>query len=890
MTELDLQKPTLAEQAVQNLAPPAPRLAAQQAALQAAMAAFTIQQKLVADNKTSTTENSSQGSAEAERLISHDAAIQPALPLPKAAPRKLPKAALAQKWRETFMKRTQLLGRMTLSLVLVGTIGFIGYQNWSGNNNFIAARTAQPNKYQISNFMDSDNSSIATSVASSAPNASHGRIGTAAGAGADLAGQIASMPSQQAQPPADTFRLAEAERRVMNNAAEGGLNNAAESGLSNMTNGSAAPASSPEPMAGTAAQKKSDGYETSRPAPALMDNKQREEAKTKSERADGSDKNISDRLMPANRKLDRALSAERNTPPEYNKPAALNEKAFMPSPPPAVMTAPLAGNSNAGASVALKNIAPIGNMIAPPTQMPEKPATTPVPGSLQQMLGSDDAAMRQNAQNFGHDQFEQIKDNAIQQVADAPVSTFSLDVDTASYAFVRRSLNEGHLPPKDAVRVEEMINYFDYDYALPETRETPFKPSVTVLPTPWNSKTKLLHIGIKGFDLAKDKRPQANLVFLIDTSGSMDEPTKLPLAKNALKMLVDSLQPTDHVAIVTYAGEAGTALEPTAASEKQKIINALDNLGAGGSTAGAEGIRQAYNLAQQNFTKEGVNRVILATDGDFNVGITNPQELQGFIERERSSGIFLSVLGFGEGNYNDALMQKLAQNGNGTAAYIDNLNEARRVLIDQASRTLFPIAKDVKIQVEFNPAMVSDYRLIGYETRALQREDFNNDKIDAGDVGAGASVTALYEITPTQSDSKLVDDLRYGKTRTTEDKKTEDKKSSGEYAFLKLRYKLPNGDTSKLITTPVTSKDLRGACAPDTKCEAVSPSDEIRFATAVAGFGQLLRGGKHTGSFNYDDVVTLANSAKGKDEFGLRSEFINLVRLAKSVPALPKQR
>lgn len=530
-------------------------------------------------------------------------------------------------------------------------------------------------------------------------------------------------------------------------------------------------------------------------------------------------------------------------------------------------------------------------MIAPPPPG-VAPVVSPLPSPvspLQRMLVEGDSIAHNGYQDFGRDKFEALKDNPVVQVAETPVSTFSLDVDTASYAFMRRSLNDGHLPPKDAIRVEELVNYFDYDYALPETRETPFKPSVTVLPTPWNKNTKLIHIGIKGFDIQAEKRPHANLVFLVDTSGSMDEPNKLPLAKNALKMLVDSLQPTDHVAIVTYAGNAGTVLEPTAASDKARILSAIERLDAGGSTAGAEGIRQAYALAQAHFDKNGVNRVILATDGDFNVGITDPAELQGFIERERTSGIFLSVLGFGTGNYNDALMQKLAQNGNGTAAYIDNLNEARRVLVDEASRTLFPIAKDVKIQIEFNPLQVSEYRLIGYETRALQREDFNNDKVDAGDVGAGASVTALYEITTRDSDAKLVDDLRYGAAKAIEDKKAEDRKASGEYAFLKIRYKLPDGEKSKLISTPVTVQNLRGVCPPDTKCEAVAPSADVRFAVAVAGFGQMLRGGKYTGSYGYDDVITLANEARGKDEFGLRSEFVNLVRLAKSVPPLPKQ-
>lgn len=524
---------------------------------------------------------------------------------------------------------------------------------------------------------------------------------------------------------------------------------------------------------------------------------------------------------------------------------------------------------------------PSAGMVAPLPRPVE-----PSPPPEQEMVRADDDASRHYYRDEGRDRFEAIKDNPVLQVAEAPVSTFSLDVDTSSYAFIRRSLNEGRLPPKDAVRYEELINYFDYAYAVPDTREAPFQPSVTLMPTPWNAKTKLLHIGIKGYDLPKDQRPPANLVFLVDTSGSMNEPTRLPLAQNALKLLVETLRPADRVAIVTYAGNAGTVLEPTAASDKQKILSAIDTMSAGGSTAGAAGIRQAYELAKAHYNKEGVNRVMLLTDGDFNVGITDPQELQGYVERERQSGVFLSVLGFGTGNYNDALMQKLAQNGNGTAAYIDNLNEARRVLVDEAGGTLFTIAKDVKIQVEFNPAVVSEYRLIGYETRALQREDFNNDKVDAGDVGAGADVTALYEITTADSDSKMVDELRYAakpESKIVDGKADADKAASGEYGFLKIRYKLPDSDTSKLITTPITAQYLRGLCAPGTRCDAVQPSDDARFAAAVAGFGQLLRGGKYTGSFSYDDVITLANGAKGQDAFGLRSEFISLVRLAKAL-------
>lgn len=471
----------------------------------------------------------------------------------------------------------------------------------------------------------------------------------------------------------------------------------------------------------------------------------------------------------------------------------------------------------------------------------------------------------------GNDTFEETKTNPVKLTREEPVSTFSIDVDTASYAFVRSQLNYGQLPQKDAVRVEEMVNYFDYDYALPEKGEGPFKPSVTVTPSPWNKESKLIHIGIKGEQIAPKTAPAANLVFLVDTSGSMMEEDKLPLLKNALTLLVDNLRPTDTISIVTYAGSAGTALEPTKVKDKAKIIAALSQLEAGGSTAGAAGIEQAYALAQKNFDKEGVNRVILATDGDFNVGITDPDQLENYIEKKRDSGVFLSILGFGEGNYNDLLMQRLAQNGNGNAAYIDTLNEARKVLVDEATSTLYPIAKDVKIQVEFNPALVAEYRLVGYETRMLRREDFNNDKIDAGEIGSGHAVTAIYEITPVGSSTHAVDPLRYGKEKKEDALPSTANKD--EYGFLKIRYKKPDGTKSILMTTPITTKN-------DVALEQAPES--TRFAVAVAGFGQLLRGDSEVGGATYADVLKLAEGAKGKDSFGYRAEFINLVKLAKA--------
>lgn len=489
----------------------------------------------------------------------------------------------------------------------------------------------------------------------------------------------------------------------------------------------------------------------------------------------------------------------------------------------------------------------------------------------------------------GRDKFQDFVENPFEAVSAEPVSTFSVDVDTASYSFMRRQLNNGVLPQKDAIRIEELINYFDYNYAVPEDRSAPFKPTVAITDSPWNNGKKLMHIGIKGYEL-QGEQPNSNIVFLLDVSGSMNSPDKLPLVKNSMKMLLNSLKPDDTVSIAVYAGAAGTVLEPTKASEKAKIIAAFDRLSAGGSTAGAAGINLAYQLAEQNFDENAVNRVILATDGDFNVGIHNREELKDFVERKREKGVFLSVLGFGQGNYNDDLMQALAQNGNGVAAYIDNLNEARKVLVEEATSSLFPIAKDVKIQIEFNPALVSEYRLVGYETRALNREDFNNDKVDSGDIGAGHTVTAIYEYTLAGA-QQMVDPLRYGTTSNNAEKEGKpyfDKES--EIAFLKLRYKLPKEDTSKLITTPVN------ACGEyDFSCnlyEVVAGSTleqkqiDTNFATAVASFAQILKGGKYTGQMSYDDVITLAQSSKGQDLFGYRTEFIQLVRLAKTAAAM----
>ncbi len=479
-------------------------------------------------------------------------------------------------------------------------------------------------------------------------------------------------------------------------------------------------------------------------------------------------------------------------------------------------------------------------------------------------------------QDVGRDSFKDFEENPVKLVSEEPVSTFSIDVDTASYSFMRRQINYNVLPQKDAIRVEELINYFDYQYPEPEGREVPFRHTIAVTSSPWKQGNKLIHIGIKGYEL--QEMPRSNLVFLLDVSGSMNHPDKLPLMINSMKLLINNLRPEDTVAIVVYAGAAGTVLEPTKVSEKGKIIAALERLNAGGSTAGGEGLRLAYQLAEQQMEEDAVNRIILATDGDFNVGITNPEELKDFVERKRKTGIYLSVLGFGQGNYNDLLMQELAQNGNGVAAYIDNLNEARKVLVVEATSTLFPIAQDVKIQIEFNPAIVAEYRLVGYETRHLDREDFNNDAVDAGDIGSGHTVTVIYEITPVGG-PRMIDKSRYGSENAEMDSDFSD-----EYAFLKMRYKLPGEDTSQLITTPITKADEITEFGNFEQAGAWQK--EIGFATAVASFGQLLKGGQYTGTMTYDDVIKMALATKGLDEFGYRAEFINLVRLTKTASAL----
>ncbi|MCU0905195.1 MAG: VWA domain-containing protein, partial [Tabrizicola sp.] len=410
---------------------------------------------------------------------------------------------------------------------------------------------------------------------------------------------------------------------------------------------------------------------------------------------------------------------------------------------------------------------------------------------------------------------------------------------------------------------EEMVNYFPYAYAAPEGDQA-FASTVSVMPTPWNPGTRLVTIGIQGALPEVAARPPLNLVFLIDTSGSMEDAKKLPLLKQSLSLMLAELRPEDEVAMVVYAGSAGQVLPPTKAADRATILASLENLSAGGSTAGAEGLELAYQVAEGMKADGEVSRILLATDGDFNVGVSDPEGLEAYVAKQRETGTYLSVLGFGRGNLDDAIMQALAQNGNGTAAYIDTLSEARKVLVDQLTGALFPIADDVKIQVEWNPATVAEYRLIGYETRALRREDFNNDTVDAGEIGAGTQVTAIYEVTAPGSSALRNDPLRYGAATATEG-------TAGELGFLRLRWKAPGEDRSTLVETPITGTEAASA--------------ETRFAAAIAGFGQLLQGSVYLGDWGWDQAIDLAVANRGEDAFGYRIEAVNLMRLAQSLSA-----
>lgn len=478
--------------------------------------------------------------------------------------------------------------------------------------------------------------------------------------------------------------------------------------------------------------------------------------------------------------------------------------------------------------------------------------------------------------NFHTESYDRIYENDFVSVKTKPLSTFSIDVDTASYSNVRRFLRNGSLPPKDSVRIEEMINYFSYDYEQPAAHaEDPIFVQNEITKAPWNPSNYLVQVAMQTRKIQDDKIPARNLVFLIDVSGSMTSYNKLPLLKKAMQLLAKNLRSKDRISIVVYAGAAGMVLEPTTGDNRQKIYAALEKLSAGGSTNGGEGIRLAYKVAQEQFVKGGINRVILASDGDFNVGTTSQGELVRLIEDKRKSGVFLSVLGFGMGNYKDSTMEKLADKGNGNYSYIDTMNEARKVLVTQSGATLMTVAKDVKIQIEFNPQWVKEYRLIGYENRVLQDRDFNDDKKDAGEVGAGHSVTALYEVVPVGGKSMLnagIDPLRYSNNSQNKIKRVDNQKDA-ELMTVKLRYKKPDGHKSKLAVYHVRKNIL----------DFDKASNNLKFASSVAAFGMQLRGSKYKGAMDFDRIWETAHSSIGKDPHGYRSEFLQLVKLAKEL-------
>jgi Ca-activated chloride channel family protein len=500
-----------------------------------------------------------------------------------------------------------------------------------------------------------------------------------------------------------------------------------------------------------------------------------------------------------------------------------------------------------------------GSYLDSSSKLPNREAETPA-------VVADARPLDIPAPEFNTEAYDRIEDNPFLQATQSPLSTFSIDVDTASYAVVRRFLQGGTLPPKDAVRIEEMLNYFSYNYPVP-SEEGPFSASVEVAQAPWALEHRLVRIGLKGRELEMEQRPSSNLVFLLDVSGSMQPANKLPLLKNAMRLLVDRLGEKDRVAIVVYAGASGLVLPSTSSDQKGEILAALENLRAGGSTNGGSGIRLAYQTAVSNFITGGVNRVILATDGDFNVGTTNQGDLTRLIEDNAKSGVFLTVLGFGMGNYKDSTLEKLADMGNGNYAYIDTINEARKVLVDEINSTLVTIAKDVKIQIEFNPLQVSAYRLIGYENRLLRKEDFNDDTKDAGEIGAGHTVTALYEIVPAGRGVQIpgVDPLKYQTPMGTTDVA-----QSGELLTLKLRYKRPDGETSRLLEFPVRDGDKAYSQA----------SQDFKFAAAVASFGMILRQSPYQGNGTLAAVLELAQEGKGSDPHGYREEFLELVKQA----------
>ena len=564
-----------------------------------------------------------------------------------------------------------------------------------------------------------------------------------------------------------------------------------------------------------------------------------------------------------------------------------------PSPPPAEPVAPRASESSSGQPLLRGSGAQFNRIAGPysPREVKDRLANKMNPEAVARHSNDDEQTRNRfdeirgdwqrqpNAGGEGQlgrgpgeggDRYRRIIENAYLESLTNPLSTFSIDVDTASYANVRQFImQQGVLPPPDAVRIEEMLNYFRYDYAGPKDGR-PFASHMEVADCPWEPKHKLVRVAIKGRDVSADKRPQANLVLLIDVSGSMNEPQKLPLLVRALKLLTEQLRNTDRVAIVVYAGSEGLVLNSTLGESRETILTALENLRAGGSTNGGAGINLAYKVAKENFIPGGINRVILCTDGDFNVGVTSDSSLERMVEEKAKEGTFLTVLGFGRGNFNDSMLEAISGKGNGNYAYVDNIIEARKVLVEQLSGTLLTIAKDVKIQIEFNPAKVAGYRLLGYEDRILAAEDFNNDKKDAGEIGSGHTVTALYEIIPAGAEvpATKVDELKYQKP-----KKVANDDEANELLTLKIRYKDPAADKSQLIEVAVQDEGKKFAAA----------SSDFQFAAAVAGFGMLLRDSQYKGTLNYDAVLEIATQHKGEDLSGYRNELLEMVRKAKQI-------
>jgi Ca-activated chloride channel family protein len=498
--------------------------------------------------------------------------------------------------------------------------------------------------------------------------------------------------------------------------------------------------------------------------------------------------------------------------------------------------------------------------------MMEMQAITEVGNVLSHQAGIKKDARGESHIQHNTEEYSTITENQFKKVIETPISTFSIDVDAASYSNMRRFINQNQMPYKDAIRIEEMINYFNYDYEYPKDN-VPFAVNTEISDCPWNKQNKLVHIGLQGKQMEQGSDIKSNFVFLLDVSGSMNSANKLGLLKKSFSLLLDALKPTDRVAIAVYAGAAGLILPSTEVSEKKKILDALNNLKAGGSTAGGAGIKLAYKIAEENLIKDGNNRIILATDGDFNVGVSSTSELVKMMEEKRNKGIFLTILGFGMGNYKDGRMEEIADKGNGNYFYIDNILEAKKVLVTELAGTMFVIAKDVKLQIEFNPAKVDSYRLIGYENRLLNKEDFNDDKKDAGELGAGHTVTALYEIVPANAKTeKKVDDLKYQQLETTPYAY-----KTNELMFVKLRYKEPKEDTSKLIEHTLQDEGVKFD----------KTSNNFRYSAAVAEFGMLLRESKFKGDSTFDSVLEMAKGSMGKDDFGYRAEFVQLVEKAK---------